>query len=186
MAAAKNGPDDFVWHISQLKSMKKLVCSLVAGLIMSSLALDARRLNVSSLCSTIREYRYKEGFEAISIGRLGLSLAGFAVRAGADGDEDAQMAAALVKGLKKVIVVEFESARETDKAAFCRDVERHLKGSELLMEVNDSEEHLSIYGVVSADGSNLSDMVIYGEEGFMVVRSGCNPMEAVGSIVEGC
>lgn len=89
MAAAKNGPDDFVWHISQLKSMKKLVCILVAGLILSSLALDARRLNVSSLCSTIREYRYKEGFEAISIGRLGLSLAGFAVRAGADGDEDA-------------------------------------------------------------------------------------------------
>lgn len=166
--------------------MKKCVCILVAVLILSSVSLEARRLNVSSLCSTIREYKGRDGFETVSVGRLGLSLAGSFVRTEADSFQEGKMVTDVFKGLRKVIVVDFESASGHAKASFCRDVERHLISSDLLMEVNDSEEHLSIYGTVSADGSNLSDLVIYGQDGVLVVLSGSIPMEAVGTIVEGC
>lgn len=114
------------------------------------------------LTSLISEYRGREGFDVIKIGRLGTSAIKTIARLGALGDdEDAAMVRDVVGGLKKLAIVDYEDCSDADKQSFERKVNRLLKDDEVIMEFKDGGDICRVYGVMDEKSDKIRDFILY-------------------------
>lgn len=138
------------------------------------------------LMALVNQYRSHRDFEVVSIGGLGMSLLRGAARTGMldDGaDEDTRQAMEVIKGIKKVMICDYEDAEEPTRRKFNDKVSAILNGSPLLMEANDDGDKVLIYGLSDGDGENLRDLVIFTpSEGALVCLFGTIKAEAIAAI----
>lgn len=116
------------------------------------------------LISLIAEYRYKDGFDVVKIGRLGTSAIKSLAKIGAwaEGDgEDAKALKDVIGGLKKLAIVDYEDCSETDRHNFERKVGRILREEDTIMEFKDNGEICKIYGVMDESSDKLRNFILY-------------------------
>lgn len=162
--------------------MKKYLFALFAWLLLfSSSELLAKRPPVESLRSLCQEYKGKEGFEVVNLGPMAMSLMRTAAKMEADPDD--RQAINILKGVKRMMVVDYEDCRAQDRDSFNAKVDEVLKRMELLMSVKDEGETVEIYGDYDDKAGTLGNVVVFmPSEGGLVAFSGSIRMEDVAAL----
>ena len=159
--------------------MKKTV---ITFLLLTATLLTAWAGKPEKLERLARQYKGEEGFEMVSIGRLGLRLFGGMVVASGDLDQEERAALKVFKGLNKLIVIDFEEIPQARKATFATKVEKILNGMDLILESKDKEETFRIYGI--DDGKDIRDCILYSSDGSLIVTKGRFSLDAIGKLME--
>ena len=121
------------------------------------------------LRTLVNDYRNEPGFEIVDLGGLGMGLLRAAAKSSVDSEEDRQ-ALEMLRGIKRLTVLDFSDAAEHLKDQFLRKAKRILSDEELLMEAKDGEETVRIYGLTSKDASLLEDIIILAENTLISVK----------------
>lgn len=109
----------------------------------------------------IHEYRHCEGVELVHLGGFATAACKGFLRLAAKSDPDATEALALLKGVKRLTVLDYDDAPAAVKEKMSSKLERILDGSELLMEAKDGDDVMKMYGVTAKDGGSVSDFVLF-------------------------
>lgn len=115
------------------------------------------RAKLNSLVSICRTY---EDVEIVKVGSVGMSLLKFAARISAEDAEDREALRAM-NGIKSISVMDYSECRAGDRDAISARIDHLLAGKTPIMEVKDDGEAMFIYGVVSEDGGQIEDFVLY-------------------------
>ena len=134
------------------------------------------------LRSLVSSFKGTEGFDVVDLGGPAMLLVKAAARAEVDDPED-RAAMDLFKGLKRLTVVDFSEAAPEKREKFLRKALRILEGEEILMEVKDAGEKLSIYGTSSKDGSRYQDIILLAEDALISIK-GSIRAEQVGELMK--
>jgi len=118
-----------------------------------------KKVNSGAVTGLIREYNLTEGFEAVSVGGLGLGL--IRMIANASMDEEERAALELMDELRRIVVLDYEDADPVKRESFTRRMTDILDGAEKIMEVKDEEDILNIYGTCADDGDSIDDLIIF-------------------------
>lgn len=115
------------------------------------------------LMSLISEYNGRDGFEVIKIGSFGTSMLKAALKMGAskDEEEDLKQALKLMKGIKKMAIVDYEDASDKVRETFNSRLERLLGSAELLMEMKDGDDCMKIYGIMDSECTQIRNFVMH-------------------------
>ncbi len=159
--------------------MKKTV---ITFLLLTATLLTAWAGKPEKLERLARQYKGEDGFEMVSIGRLGLRLFGGIAAASGDLDKEERAALKVFKGLNKLIVIDFEEIPQARKATFATKVEKILSGMDLILESKDKEETFRIYGI--DDGKDIRDCILYSSDGSLIVTKGRFSLDAIGKLME--
>lgn len=149
---------------------------------------NAPRQRISSL---IQEFKACEGFEAIRVGPVLLSVAKPFIRAemrqAEDEQERAEMQLALdaINSIKRVQVAEYSGCDEDVRRKFDARLSRLLDRMDLLMEVCDGQDRVRMFGSVSGNGRYLNDFIIHvPADGALVCLYGRLDLEVISEIIE--
>ena len=114
----------------------------------------------------INEYKGYEGFEAVKVGRLATGFIKSMISAGAMDSDDPEVKEIkkMVKGIKKLAVVEYSDCDPEVRQGFSNKVGRLLGGADMLMEVKDGSDVMRMYGVVDDKGGKVKDFVLFSPE----------------------
>lgn len=144
---------------------------------------NAPRQRINSL---IQEFKAYDGFEAIRVGPMLLSIAKPFIRAemreetDEEEREEMMMALSMINGIKRIQVATYEDCSEQIRERFNARLEPLLKRVSILMEVKDDGETVRIYGKTSRNGRYLDDLLIHiPEEGVLVCLYGRFDMDHV-------
>ena len=159
--------------------MKKAILSLCIALVT---CMSAWAGSPDKLEKLVRQYKGQEGFEVVTLGRLGLNLIKGAALLSGDLDQEDRAALKVFSGIKKLTVVDFEDANPLLKEKFSNKAEKILDRMELIMEMQDSGEKLRIYG--TEDGNRIKDCILYSSDGALILVSGSLDMDKVGELME--
>lgn len=129
-----------------------------------------------------KQYKNEDGFEMVSMGRLGMSLFRGVVSLSGDLDDEDREALKLFTGLNKLIVIDFEDIPAAKKEAFAAKVERILSGMELILEAKDEGDFARIYGI--DNGNKIRDCVLYSSDGTLIVTRGSLSLKNLRKLVE--
>ena len=130
----------------------------------------------------VKQFRDREGFEVVNMGRFLMGAFRTAIRWDSDMDEEDRAVLDVFRGIKHLTVVDFEDASQADKVRFCRKVERVLGKMELIMEAKDGGETLSVYGI--DDGKKLRDIILYSSDGSLISMTGSINVEHIGELIQ--
>ena len=149
--------------------MRKLFIIIVFALALPLAALaekPAKPVPGTQISLLINEYRLYDGFEAVKVGRLGTKIVKALIQSGAahDDDPDVKDALRIMKGIKKLAVVDYSDCEPQVRQGFSQKVGRLLDGAEMLMEVKDGSDILRMYGVVDDRGDKVKDFVLFSPE----------------------
>lgn len=148
--------------------MKKLIIALaLAVLPLAGYAKDKESsVPMERLMSLVSEYSGHDGFEVVKLGSFGTSMLKTAMKIAAakDGDDDIKTAMKLMKGVKKMAIVDYEDCTPAVKNAFNTRLQRLLGSAELLMEFKDDDESMKVYGIVEGDGSEVRNFVMHAQQ----------------------
>ena len=118
----------------------------------------------------------------VNLGPMAMSLMRTAAKMEADPDD--RQAINILKGIKRMMVVDYEDSRKADRDSFNAKVEQVLKSMELLMSVKDEGETVEIYGDYDEGSALLGNVVVFmPSEGGLVAFSGSIRMEDVAALV---
>ena len=146
--------------------MKKIFLTLCLALSVASAAWAGSP--AGKLRSLVSSYRSEPGFEVVDLGGLGMSLLKAAARSGADAED--REALEMLKGIKRMTILDFSDAAADKKEKFLRKARRILSEDDLLMEAKDEEETVRIYGLSSKDGSILEDIILFTDDALISIR----------------
>ena len=118
-----------------------------------------KKVNSGAVTGLIREYNLTEGFEAVSVGGLGLGL--IRMIANASMDEEERAALELMNELRRIVVLDYEDADPSKRESFTRRMTDILDRAEKIMEVKDEGDILNIYGTCADDGYSIDDLIIF-------------------------
>lgn len=122
------------------------------------------------LMALVQDVKPYDGVELVKVGSLGTAAIKALVKLGAViDDEDARNALDIIKGLNKVVILDYEDCDDAVKAKITAKATKALAGSDLLMEVKDGKDHMQMYGVVDGEGSEVRDFVMYDSEGCALI-----------------
>lgn len=145
--------------------MRKVIFIFLLALLPLTGMAEKKKEYVRSdkLMSLVSEYKMKDGFEVVKVGSFGLSILKTALRASVtfDDDPEAREVMKLVKGVKKVAVVDYEMTDVKSREAFDSKLKKILGSSGVLAEIKDEGEMVRVYGMLSEDGSELRDFVLH-------------------------
>ena len=142
-----------------------------------------KRAPQGRIVSLVSEYRGHEGFEVFRVGGLALTALRGLVRF-SDYGPDTRTALALMRGVRKVVVVEYGEAAPAARARFDRRLGKMLDDTDLLMEASDDGERVRIFGLAEKDGCTLRDLVIHVPgSSTLVCVFGSLPMDKVAKMV---
>ena len=163
--------------------MKKYLLTVLALLLVfTSTELYAKKPAAESLEKICEEYKAKKGFDVVTFGPLAMSLMNIAAKM--EMDEEERDALNVFKGIKRMMVVDYEDSRKADRDSFNAKVEQVLKSMELLMSVKDEGETVEIYGDYDEGSALLGNVVVFmPSEGGLVAFSGSIRMEDVAALV---
>lgn len=133
----------------------------------------------------ISECRHLEGADVVQMGRLGTAAVKGAIRIAALSDSDARDLARLTKGIKGISVFDFEGCCDDDKNHIRTRLDRILACGEVLMEMRDEGETVTIYGVVDNRGDEVRDFILYAPaDCSMICLFGTIPVEKIVHIAD--
>ena len=142
--------------------MKKKIVLLVIAILTVCGSMNAIGKN-TRLQALVNSYKGREGIEVLNIRRPMLNLLKIAAFY-SDGDEDAKAVKEMLKGIKRITIVDYDDAEPQVKSEFSRKVSKILSNEDLLMEAKDDGDHVKIFGILSEDGSILKDFILHNEE----------------------
>ena len=114
----------------------------------------------------INQYRSCEGFEAVKVGRLATGIIKSMINSGMvdGGDPEIRELRKMVKGIRKMAVVDYSDCDPQVRQGFSQKMGRLLDGSDLLMEVKDGSDMMQMYGVVDDKGGKVRNFVLFSPE----------------------
>lgn len=149
--------------------MKQIIATILISIsLISCQCAEQRVKKVDKLKAQMgrvaKEYKNETGVEAITLGPFMLSLMKTYLKFESRRGEDMSALLAATKGVKKVIIIEYQEAEPSVKAALQTKLEEILSPTELLLEMNTEESSLHVYAVFSKDTETISSCVIDSEE----------------------
>lgn len=156
--------------------MKRIILMvlLVAAAVVGASAGEKRKLATDAVLQLVMDHRGKQGFETIYVGKMGLGLVRMVLSAEAD-DPEEKAVLDMIKGLNKFVVVNYEDASQTARAAFAAKLNGLFGNMEKIIEVKDGEDGVNIYGTSVNGGESIDDIMIY-------IPSDCTLICVLGSI----
>ena len=120
----------------------------------------------SQISLLISEYKAYEGFEAVKVGRLATGIIKSMINSGAADSSDPEIKELrkLVKGIKKLAVVDYSDCDLQVRQGFSQKMGRLLNGADMLMEVKDGSDVMRMYGVVDDKGGKIRNFVLFSPE----------------------
>ena len=159
--------------------MKKAFITIIIALAAGLSAWAGKPAKVHSL---VNQYKHHEGFEVVSLGRLGTSLIKGAISLSSDLDREDRKALKVFTDIKRLVIVDFEDADPAVKERFARKLERILDDMELILEANEDGERVQIFGI--EDGSRVKDCILYSSDGAVIITEGGIDFDKVGQLME--
>ena len=156
----------------QCSGMKKLIIIIVIALALPLAGYaqsSGRPVPGAQISLLINEYKYYDGFEAVKLGRLATGALKTLIRSGAaiENDADLKDALKMMKGIKKLTVVDYSDCAPQVRQGFSQKMGRLLDGADMLMEVKDGSDILRMYGVVDDKASKVKNFILYSPEDCM-------------------
>ena len=149
--------------------MKKIIfVTLSLWLTVFASIAESRNVNTGNIINTISEYQNVSGFQVVSVGKLGLGLAKIAANLSAESEED-KAAIAVLNGINKVIVVNYEDAAEAKQKELNSRLSKLFKNAETILEVKDEDNTVNMYGTSGNDGKSIDDLMIFIPEDYTLV-----------------
>lgn len=130
---------------------------MLAGVVAA--AAERGKSNTSEVIDLVRSYNHNDGFEVISVGKLGIGLTRMIAEANADEDEKAALD--ILRNINKVVVVSYDDAEKARQDAFNVRMGKVLEGAEKIMEVKSEGETVNIYGTSVNGGESIDDLLIF-------------------------
>lgn len=163
--------------------MRKTVILLAALMLVTGGPAKAEGTS-NKIVSLANQYKHNDDFEVVKVGPFLMKIINWTANKEA-GKEDAD-ALSMMKGIKKIVVVDYENASEKIRSEFNAKVQRILAKSEILMEAKDDGDLVKIYGDVTHDGEKVSDLVIFvPNDGALICMMGTVDMKNVQNLIEG-
>jgi len=146
-------------------------------------AADRGNASTRDIIGLVRSYNHQDGFDVISVGKLGLSLAHMIANANADEEEKAALD--ILRGINKVVVVSYDEADEAKQKAFNARMGKVLDGAEKIIELKDEGETVNIYGTSVNGGESIDDLMIFiPEDCTLVCILGSISAERIADLIE--
>lgn len=140
--------------------------------------------------SLIQEFKAYDGFEAIRVGPMLISIAKPFIRSemreetDEDEREEMMMVISMLNGIKRIQVATYGDCSEQIQERFNARLSRLLDGVSMLMEVKDDGETIRMYGKTSRNGRYLDDFIIHiQDEGVLVCLYGRFDMNSVSELL---
>ena len=146
--------------------MKKLLILFVLTLLplAASASLPvSQTVSKARLTSLISEIRGYDGVEVVRLGALPTAAIKTVLRTAARRDEDAKEALRLLRGVRRVSVLDYEDCSPAVRERISARLDRALVGSELLMEAKDDGEVVRMYTV--GDSKTIESFVMIAVDG---------------------
>lgn len=150
--------------------MKKIVAILILAVLMIGAvptlsAKDKKKdVKTSDITNVVNDYRGKDGFTVFSIGKFGMSMVAKLAKIADDPE-----AMKIIKGLDRMVVVEYCDADQAVREEFNEKISTALEGAETIMSVKDGGESMNMYGTISNKGDAIDDLIIFVPEGHALV-----------------
>lgn len=162
--------------------MKKAFFTVIAALttLVSACAGTAASGN-TALDNLVNEFKDKGGIEVVAMGPTALSLVKSAAVIAGDLDKEDRQAVKLFKGIKRLVVVDFEDMNFGPKQEFTAKLDELLGTMSLILEAKDDGDTVRIYG--KEDGDLINDCIIYADEALIYVSGGVN-MNEVNALID--
>ena len=142
-----------------------------------------RTVSKTRIATVISECSRYEGAELVKLGRISTAAIKGVVRIAAAGDPDAREALGLMKGIRRMSVLEYDDCSGADKARISGKLESALSGSEMLMEASDEGEKMRLYGLVDEKTCEVRDFILYSpSECALICIFGSISLDAVSKI----
>ena len=174
-----------------LDEMKMRRILIVITLTMMSVACFAGRgsdaVRQDKLLELIREYSDEDGFDVVQIGALGTSAIKNIVRmaSSVDDDPDLKDAMKIIRGIRKIAVVDYEDCLEEARQVFDKRLGKLLDNCDMLLETKDSEDSVRMYGVIDDDSEEVNDFIMYiPSDSKLICLFGTIKLDAVVRILE--
>lgn len=134
--------------------MKRFFIATLMALISLSGAAQTQGQDIKKeLDELVKSYEKQAGFKAVSAGKFMMSLARAAARS------ESKEASEAIKNIDNMLIVSFEGMSPENKAAVAAKLEAVLGKTELLMEAQEKEETVRIYG--RTHEQKIYDLMIY-------------------------
>ena len=159
--------------------MKKAILTVIIALAAGLSAWAGKPDKVQNL---VHQYKDNDGFEVISLGRVGTSLIKGVAKVAADMDEEERKALKVFSGIKRLTIVGFEDAQPQVKERFAKKLGKILDDMELIMEINDKGESVRFYGV--EEDSCIKNCIMYGSDCALIITEGVIDLEKLGKLME--
>ena len=159
--------------------MKKILLTLCMVLCLIPTARAAGQ--PGQIRTLVNEYRNEPGVDVVDLGSIALGLLRATMRTQAENEQD-RKAIELLRGIKRLTVLDCSEAAQNVRESFLRKAKRALAGEEMLMEAKDGDETVRVYGLSSDDGSLLQDIVILAEDALISIK-GSIRMDQVGALI---
>lgn len=142
--------------------MKKIIVSFMLSLaVLTGFAGEKNgRIEKERLISIVNDCSHMEGADVVKMGSFGTAAVKSLIRSAAD-EKDTKQILDLIKGIKRVAIVDYEDCTSSQKRNISRRIENALADSELLMEMKDGEDMMRMYGVLEEGSSTIRDFVLY-------------------------
>ncbi len=141
--------------------MKKIIFATLSLLIATIVSIAANgNVDTRNIISTISDYKHVSGVQVISVGKLGLGLAKVVANLSAESEED-KAALAILNGINKVVVVNYEDATAAKEKELNSKFSELLNNAEKIIEVKDEEDTIHIYGTSANGGRSIDDLMIF-------------------------
>lgn len=160
--------------------MKKALLTVIIALAAGLSVWAGKPAKVYNL---VNQYKHNEGFEVVSLGRLGTTLLkGVISLSASEMDAEDKAALKVFTDIKRVVIVDFEDVQPSVKEHFSRKVEKILDDMELILEASEDGDRVRIYGV--EDGSRVKDCILYSSDGALIITEGGIDFDKVARLME--
>ena len=165
--------------------MKKLLILLFLLLPLAAGAkTTGKTIRKTDLTSIISEFRRYDGVEVVKLGRLGTAAVKAVARTAARKDPEMREALDLVRGVRKLTVLEYGDSASDVKERLNDRLRAALQGSDLLMEAKDGNSAMRIYGVVDDATGDVSNFVLHApNDGALIFVSGTVSADMLGKMM---
>ena len=149
--------------------MKKTIFTILCLWFTAFISIAGNRdTDTGNIINTINDYKHVSGVQVISIGKLGLGLAKVVANMAAESEEE-KAALAILNGINKVVVVDYEDVIEAKRHELNSKLSKLFNNAELIMEVKDEGDTVYIYGTSVNGEESIDDLMIFIPEDYRLV-----------------
>ena len=160
--------------------MKKILLTLCMVLCLIPTARAAGQ--PGQIRTLVNEYSNEPGVDVVDLGSIALGLLRATMRTQAENEQD-RKAIELLRGIKRLTVLDLSDAAQSVKDSFFRKAKRILANEEMLLEAKDGGETVRVYGISSGDGSILHDIIVLADDTLISVK-GKIRMDQIGELIK--